>query len=109
MNQRPYPRIALLAGASALLFLLVACAPLLVFAPVYLAAPDFVYRPLFALWSVYISPLSLFPKGSLDSALLVPSRNPVIQFGPQLVLLWFFWSLVFFGVLAMLSKVRRAA
>ena len=109
VNQRHHIRIALLASSVALLFLLVACAPLLLFAPAYVAAPDLVFQPLSALWSTYLLPLNLFPKGFLDRTLLVPSSNSLVQFAPQLLLLWFLWALLLFAVFSLLRKARRAA
>jgi hypothetical protein len=94
-----------------MLFLVLACGPLLSFPAATIAASAQLHQVSAALWSAYVLPLGLSPALGrlLDQHLLIPSQTSAVQFAPQLGLLWLFWSLVFLVLLLLSQRLRRAA
>lgn len=104
-------RTAVVASGLALLFLVVACVPLLLFVGTVSAAPSSVFKVQVFLWSAFWIPLHIIPAFGLflDETLLLSNPTPIIKVAPLLVVLWFFWSLLFFLLLALFRRVRRAS
>ena len=104
-------RTAAIASGLASLFLVVACVPLLLFVGTVIAAPSFLVKVLILLWSAFWLPINIIPEFGffLEEALLLSSPTPAIKVAPLLLVVWIIWTLLFFLLLALLRRVRRAS
>ena len=111
MNRRIVYRTSAVASVLALLFMVVACVPLLLFADTVVATPSTVLKVLVSLWSAFWFPVQIIPEVGifLEKMLLLSSPTPAIKVAPLLFVAWLIWTLLFFLLLALLRRVRRAS
>lgn len=104
-------RTAVIASGLALLFLVVACVPLLLFVGTVVTAPSSMVKVLIFLWSAFWLPIHIIPEFGffLEQTLLLSSSTPAIKVAPLLLVVWLIWTLLFFLLLALLRRVRRAS
>ena len=111
MDRRIAYRTSVLASGLALLFLVVACVPMLLFVDMVVAAPSAAVKVLVSLWSAFWFPIHIIPEFGffLERTLLLSSPTPALKVAPLLVVGWLTWTLLFFLLLAFLRRVRRAS
>lgn len=102
---------ASIASGLALLFLVVACVPLLLFVGTVVVAPSPIFKVLLFLWSAFWLPIHIIPELGffLEQTLLLSSPTPAIKVAPLLLVAWLIWTLLFFLLLVLLRRVRRAS
>ncbi len=104
-------RTAVIVSGLALLFVVVACVPPLLFVGTVATAPSSMVNVLVFLWSAFWLPINIVPEFGLflERTLLLASPTPAIKVAPLLLVIWLVWAVLFFLLLALLRRVRRAS
>lgn len=96
-------RLALLACGLAFVFLLLAVLPVALYQYLAISTPEFLSGFASAVWSAYLSPLTLLP-----SLPVLRSNDPLISLVPSFGIMFCLWSLLLFALLVSF-RWRRCA